>query len=103
MESSLLERIFEPFFTTRADGNGLGLATVREIVLEHGGAVQAHSAPGAGARFDVWLPRAPPDPPFTSQEALGRVGRGGGQTVLLLEVDRARLLRHEENHRRAGL
>jgi hypothetical protein len=30
MDEALLERIFEPFFTTRPEGNGLGLATVRD-------------------------------------------------------------------------
>jgi CheY-like chemotaxis protein len=96
MDGAVLEQIFEPFFTTRADGNGLGLATVREIVLEHGGAVQAQSAPGAGTRFDIWLPLAPLEPPLSAHETCGSVGRGGGQTVLLLEADRERLLRHEE-------
>jgi signal transduction histidine kinase len=32
MDKATLERIFDPFFTTRPEGDGLGLATVREIV-----------------------------------------------------------------------
>ncbi len=56
MDDVTLDQVFEPFFTTRAEGTGLGLATVREIVEQHGGAVEVRSAPGTGARFDVWLP-----------------------------------------------
>jgi len=96
MDEALVERIFEPFFTTRPEGNGLGLASVREIVLDHGGAVNVQSAPGMGTRFDIWLPSASIAPPLPRHETPGSVRRGSGETVLVLEVDRERLLRHEE-------
>jgi CheY-like chemotaxis protein len=96
MDDATVERIFEPFFTTRADGNGLGLATVREIVEDHGGAVEVKSAVGAGTRFDVWLPSARFDDPISVQHAPELALRGAGETVLVLETDRKRLLRHEE-------
>lgn len=96
MDEATLDRIFEPFFTTRADGNGLGLATVREIVEDHGGAVEVQSAPGAGTRFEVWLPSIPFDEPVMIEHAPELALRGTGETVLVLEADRKRLLRHEE-------
>jgi signal transduction histidine kinase len=55
----VLPRIFEPLFTTKPHGrgSGLGLATVREIVVEHGGRIAVSTRPGVGTRFDVFLPR----------------------------------------------
>jgi signal transduction histidine kinase len=96
MDDATLEQIFEPFFTTRADGTGLGLATVREIVERHGGAVAVRSAPGAGTRFDVWLPSDRSSDPVSLQQAPPLAFRGAGETILVLEADRRRLLRHEE-------
>lgn len=95
MDATTLSRIFEPFFTTRAAGNGLGLATVREIIREHGGAINVHSQPGAGSRFEAWLPclargAAAPEEASPSHQF------GHGETVLVIDDTRERLLRDEE-------
>lgn len=51
-----LEAIFTPYFTTKADGTGLGLAVVHNIVEQHGGTIQVASQEGEGATFTLWLP-----------------------------------------------
>jgi signal transduction histidine kinase len=54
--------LFRPFFTTKDPGraNGLGLASSRRIVKEHGGEIQVRSEVGRGAEFVTILPRALP-------------------------------------------
>jgi two-component system C4-dicarboxylate transport sensor histidine kinase DctB len=51
----VLEKIWTPFFTTRAQGTGLGLAFVREIVGDHGGQIEVTSGP-PGTRFEIAWP-----------------------------------------------
>jgi signal transduction histidine kinase len=53
----ILDRIFEPFFTTKpaGQGNGLGLAVADGIVRDHGGTLEATSAPGQGTVFRFTL------------------------------------------------
>lgn len=49
-------RLYEPFFTTKPDAIGLGLVIAQEIVLAHGGRIEARSrADRAGAEFVVEL------------------------------------------------
>jgi signal transduction histidine kinase len=51
-----LEKIFQPYFSTKKDGTGLGLATTRRIVEEHGGTITVHSEPARGSDFTITLP-----------------------------------------------
>ena len=95
MNEATLERLFEPFFTTRPEGNGIGLATVYEIVTSYGGAMNVTSRLGVGSSFDVWLPQAASLHPKDVPERAVQV-RGRGETVLILNEKPALLLRDEE-------
>lgn len=94
IDETVVRHLFEPFFTTRSAGTGLGLATVYEIVRDHGGAMNVESKLGQGSRFEAWLPVAGPDAAAGDGAAMLPLGRG--ETVLLVESERERLLRDEE-------
>jgi len=51
-----LDQLFEPFYTTKPSGTGLGLATVRNLVLQNRGTIQVESTPGRGTVFSIELP-----------------------------------------------
>lgn len=55
-----IPRLFQPFqrlhLRKHYDGNGLGLALVRQIAAAHGGDVQMQSQPGVGTRVSLRLP-----------------------------------------------
>lgn len=61
MTGAALERAFEQYETTRPDGTGLGLAVVRRLVEELGGALRVTSRPGEGTTFQVDLPVRDPE------------------------------------------
>lgn len=54
------ERIFHKFYQSdnsrEVDGNGLGLALVKQIVALSDGTIQVENLQGGGCRFTVWLP-----------------------------------------------
>jgi PAS domain S-box-containing protein len=101
----LFDHLFEPFFTTKewGRGTGLGLATCYGIVRQCGGHIEVESAPEAGARFDVYLPRVEGPPTSATAVAEGRLPRGT-ETVLLVEDERSvravtlRILRGQGYH-----
>src|SRR5580704_17923075 len=51
-----LGKIFDPFFSTKAQGTGLGLALVQQIVVDHGGRIDVDSVPGRGTVFTLAFP-----------------------------------------------
>lgn len=62
MEPDVQERIFEKFYqgdtSHKAEGNGLGLALVRQIVELSQGVVEVESQAGKGSTFRVILPKS---------------------------------------------
>lgn len=85
------DRIFDPFFTTKpaGKGTGLGLATARDIVAAHGGAIQVDSHPGQGTTFRIFLPArlATATPPPAPKPSIAP--RGNGELVLVADDEAA--------------
>jgi signal transduction histidine kinase len=92
-DERVARRMFEPFFTTRLAGTGLGLATVREIVRDHDGAIGVQSSLRQGSRFEVWLPATAAGGSITPEPELPL---GRGETVLIVGSEREHLLPDEE-------
>ena len=60
MSEQQLTRVFDPFFSTKADGRGLGLASLPGILRGHSGDVRVESRVGAGTTFQLLLPLSEP-------------------------------------------
>jgi two-component system, NtrC family, nitrogen regulation sensor histidine kinase NtrY len=55
LDESVQTRLFTPFFSTKADGRGLGLTLVREILVHHDAPFSLTAPPGGPTRFTFSL------------------------------------------------
>ncbi len=72
MDEATQSRVFEPFAQHEDSGlgAGLGLAICRALIGTMDGSLSVVSAPGAGSRFELRLPRPPAIPRAPGTEAL---------------------------------
>jgi CheY-like chemotaxis protein len=89
--------MFDPFFTTKrvGDGTGLGLALVHGIVADFGGVIDVATQVGVGTTFMIWLPATGQMPRLVS-EPRGALPRGNGETVMIVDDERALVALAEE-------
>jgi signal transduction histidine kinase/ActR/RegA family two-component response regulator len=91
MTAEIKARIFEPFFTTKepGKGTGLGLATVYGIVNQSSGYIHVDSSPGAGTRFEIYLPYSQEKLPAAHSAEPPASQQRHRETVLLVEDESA--------------
>jgi PAS domain S-box-containing protein len=94
---AVLERMFDPFFTTKGvgEGTGLGLSLVHGIVTDLGGAIDVNTRAGEGTSFEIWLPTAG-EVRRPAAEAVQDMPRGNGETVMIVDDERALVALAEE-------
>lgn len=85
----LRDKIFDPFFTTkREEGTGLGLATVWQIVEDHGGAIDLRSSADEGTEFAIYFPQLSlAAPELSRSSATTKQGPAKGQGRILVVDD----------------
>ncbi|MCX6360173.1 MAG: response regulator [Armatimonadetes bacterium] len=91
IDADTMQHIFEPFYTTKAfgEGTGLGLATVFGIIQQNAGFVNVTSEPGRGTAFRIYLPKSAAIPPAVAPAPGATQQPGSGETILLVEDERA--------------
>ena len=94
---AVLERMFDPFFTTKGvgQGTGLGLSLVHGIVTDLGGAIDVTSKESEGTTFEIWLP-VTGETAMPPLEAARPLPRGKGETVMIVDDERALVALAEE-------
>lgn len=85
-------KIFDPFFTTKdiGKGTGLGLSISSAIMKDHGGLIERTEDQGKGSTFRIYLPATSVSPPpATLPGSSYTLPRGSGQTILIIDDEKA--------------
>jgi len=56
VDDQLKQKIFEPFYSSKNNGNGLGLAIVQGVIIEHQGQISVRDNVKEGSVFEIELP-----------------------------------------------
>ncbi|MCJ2034455.1 response regulator [Methylobacterium sp. J-068] len=85
----ILARVCEPFFTTKSvgQGTGLGLAMVFGLAQQSAGRLRIASAPGAGTRVEILLPRTDAATPAEIAARASAVPAARAARILVVDDD----------------
>lgn len=56
MDEDTLKHLFDAFFTDKNEGMGLGMTSVNNTVVSHGGKIEVESQPNKGTTFQLYIP-----------------------------------------------
>ncbi|MDP9254812.1 MAG: ATP-binding protein [Verrucomicrobiota bacterium] len=79
----LRERIFEICFTTKAGGSGIGLATAKSIMDQHGGQIAVKSIVGQGTTVSLFLPAVEQQFTTTAPPRAKVLAQGTGRILVI--------------------
>lgn len=104
MPEETREKAIEPFFTTKGvgQGSGLGLSMVYGFAQQSGGQLDIESTLGSGTSVTIYLPRAPDKTETAHRSEAKFIGRGNGETILVVEDNTAVRTQAEQSLRSLG-
>ena len=85
------EKIFDLCFTTKAAGSGIGLATAKSVMEQHGGTIEVTSQSGSGSTFTLLVPAAEGGV-AASPAARARIKMGSGRILLVDDEEGIRMI-----------
>lgn len=89
MSADTMAKAFDPFFTTKplGKGTGLGLSMIYGFTQQSGGSTCIESAPGAGTKMMLFLPRSLAPAQAGEADVPALAPRNGGHSAQVLVVE----------------
>lgn len=85
MDSEKQRKVFDPFYTSKELGNGMGLAIVHGIIMDHGGAIDLRSEVNKGTTITLYLPQVDGDVADLANTGNIEQPKESGRRILIID------------------